>query len=161
MPSDITQARHILSRRDFLRRFAASAGIILIGFESIGTLVYDKLAPMTLILNKSAFASRVNDAFSVNLGRAGNHIFKLLQVSDEVSKTYYQPGQIESAPTDACFALVFHGPRNDSITQGTYRFTHADLGTFLLFIVPGSADENGQRFVAVVNHLTPMPASRI
>jgi hypothetical protein len=41
------------------------------------------------------------------------------------------------------FSILFHGPADRMLPQGTYSFRHDTLGDFLLFIVPivGSDDE--------------------
>ena len=47
------------------------------------------------------------------------------------------------------FSLLFRGPASPFAPQRTYRFAHATLGEFDLFIVPLGPDATGQRYEAV------------
>lgn len=54
-----------------------------------------------------------------------------------------------------CFSVVFLGPADLPLRQGTYRLTHSRLGTFDLFIVPGDSDRRSIRYGADINRLYP------
>jgi hypothetical protein len=47
------------------------------------------------------------------------------------------------------FSLMFNGPREPLLAQGTYRLSHPALGEFELFIVPIGQDADGTRYEAV------------
>ena len=49
------------------------------------------------------------------------------------------------------FSIVFRGPRDLEMTQGTYPVSHEELGEFNLFLVPIGPDEKGMCFEAVFN----------
>jgi hypothetical protein len=49
----------------------------------------------------------------------------------------------------APFSIVFLGPREQALPQGTYRVEHAAIGAFELFLVPIGPDEAGMRYEAV------------
>ncbi|HEY3780536.1 MAG TPA: hypothetical protein VGL56_05590 [Fimbriimonadaceae bacterium] len=49
------------------------------------------------------------------------------------------------------FSLVFEGDPNADISQGSYWFQHAKLGTHLIFIVPISSDSSCRRCQAIFN----------
>jgi len=51
------------------------------------------------------------------------------------------------------FALMFRGVHETNLEQGTYRFAHATLRDFEMFIVPKPADHHGRYFEAVFNRL--------
>ncbi|MCA1633542.1 MAG: hypothetical protein LC802_07450 [Acidobacteria bacterium] len=51
-----------------------------------------------------------------------------------------------------CFSLTFRAGERDTVSQGTYKFSHAALGRFSLFVVPGKAD-GATTYEAVINHL--------
>jgi hypothetical protein len=51
------------------------------------------------------------------------------------------------------FSLVFRGPPDHLLPQGIYRFQHAAIGTFELFIVPIRQDQHGLYYEAVFNRL--------
>lgn len=71
------------------------------------------------------------------------------------------PGRSESGggfPEEAgfeSFALLFAGPTDPPLGQGTYRFSHERLGWFDLFIVPISANRDGRQYEAIFNRRLP------
>ena len=54
-----------------------------------------------------------------------------------------------------CFSVIFHGPAEPPLEQGTYPLEHAVLGRFALFVVPIGQDEQGYYYEAVFNRLPP------
>jgi hypothetical protein len=57
--------------------------------------------------------------------------------------------RVTPAPTG--FSLEFVGPADPTLTQGTFEFSHPELGTLPLFIVPIAPDADGARYEAVFN----------
>ncbi len=49
------------------------------------------------------------------------------------------------------FALRFRGPASPLLEQGTYPFTHPQLGTLALFVVPVARDAAGVDYEAIFN----------
>ncbi len=49
------------------------------------------------------------------------------------------------------YSLMFHGPADFVLPQGTYYFSHDSLGKFEIFIVPIGPDDSGMRYQAVFN----------
>ncbi|HEX7278249.1 MAG TPA: hypothetical protein VF255_01370 [Solirubrobacterales bacterium] len=47
------------------------------------------------------------------------------------------------------FSLLFQGPADPLLPQGTYRFQHGSLGALEIFIVPLGRDEHGSVYQAV------------
>ncbi len=143
-----------LSRRDFLRGVASFIGFMLLRFDTASAETSAVGTSSAFAWDRSVFTLDGNDNFRCDFGYAGIHTLKLVQVRNQEVKIFYQPGRISNAPAAMNYVLVFRGPRNDYATQGTFQFSHPELGAFLLFVVPGSADENGQQYVAVINNLT-------
>ncbi len=56
-------------------------------------------------------------------------------------------------PISEVFSLIFLGPREPALPQGTYRLEHAALGPFDLFIVPMGAEDGGRRYEAAFSLL--------
>jgi uncharacterized protein DUF6916 len=54
----------------------------------------------------------------------------------------------EHAPRPS-FSLLFHGPADPLLPQGTYRFEHGSLEAMAIFIVPLGRDEHGTVYQAV------------
>lgn len=52
-----------------------------------------------------------------------------------------------------CFSLTFRAGERDTVSQGTYKFAHSALGSFSLFVVPGTPSAEGTIYTAVINHL--------
>jgi hypothetical protein len=46
------------------------------------------------------------------------------------------------------FSLLFHGPAEPPLAQGTYRFEHPGIGAMEIFIVPLGRDEHGSVYEA-------------
>ncbi len=57
------------------------------------------------------------------------------------------------SPEYESFSLLFRGSAADPLGQGMYRFEHARLGIFDLFIVPVAQDGTGRYYEAVFNRL--------
>jgi len=51
------------------------------------------------------------------------------------------------------FSVVFHGPSDQPLSQGTYAFQHRALGAFPLFIVPMRGDGRNACYEAVFNRI--------
>ncbi len=143
-----------LSRRDFLRGVASFIGFMLLRFDRASAETSAVGTPRAFAWDRSVFTLYDNDNFRCDFGHAGIHTLRLVQVRNQEAKIFIQPGRISNAPAEMNYVLVFRGSRNDYATQGTFQFSHSELGAFLLFIVPGSAEENGQQYVAVINNLT-------
>jgi len=51
------------------------------------------------------------------------------------------------------FSIVFRGPSNAPLGQGTYSIEHEEFGSFDLFLVPVAKDDQGFSYQAVFNRL--------
>jgi hypothetical protein len=76
-------------------------------------------------LHADTFEPHVNTSFRICDG-AGRTIDVLLARVDRLS----------SSPTLEQFSVVFRGPANLPLAQGTYQVEHDTLGAFQLFITP-------------------------
>jgi hypothetical protein len=63
---------------------------------------------------------------------------------------------VEAEPKDGgpdaprpAFSLLFHGPAEPGLAQGTYRFKHPGIGVMEIFIVPLGRDEHGSVYEAL------------
>ena len=55
------------------------------------------------------------------------------------------------------FSLLFRGPGQQVIAQGTYEFDHHQLGSFSMFIVPVGREPDAVVYQAVFNQLVASP----
>jgi hypothetical protein len=134
------------SRRDFLKRgtlVALTAGVPLALTEKalgMGT------STVTAGLSLEAFKSQLGTSFLVNHSPSKVKL-TLVDVTSFASRKQSDAGK-------EGFSLVFRGPQETTLKQGTYRIQHEQLGLFTFLIVPvGIKDTRGQRYEVVVNRL--------
>lgn len=113
------------------------------------------------LLTRERFAPQVDSSFAVrstdNQTRAW---LRLITIEDQIlpPRAYAEgldvplKGRNPSQPGMTTFTLKFFGA-GGRLEQGTYEFTHAALGVFSLFIVPGSDFQ----YTATINHLETLP----
>lgn len=90
------------------------------------------------------FAPRVGDAFA--LAADGGAPLEL-RLSD-ATQSAEPGGPGPEGQERAQFSLLFHGPADGALAQGTYRLTHEELGELDLFLVPLGPDGAGMRYEA-------------
>ena len=66
--------------------------------------------------------------------------------------------ELKLYPQQEEFVLVFRGPANAYLDQGSRLFTHDQMGQFELFIVPVQKDDQGFSYEAVFNRIREQPA---
>ena len=93
-------------------------------------------------LTRDAFAENLNTTLTVNLGQDGAIRMDLVEVS-----------KLREAGRQRMYSLLFRGPLEQPLQQGIYRFKHARLGEFDLFLVPVGKEADGMRYEAVFNNL--------
>ena len=74
---------------------------------------------------------------------AGNSLDLTLKRLDRLRS---RPGQTREA-----FSLLFRGPRDLQMSQGSYRFEHPEMDALLFFVVPVGPDEEGMCYEAIFN----------
>ena len=96
---------------------------------------------------RSAFSSYVNSIFQLYTGYSVVEV-ALVEVKD------LMPAASTAANGRECFSLLFRGG-SVALPQNTYRIDHPSLGSFKLFLVPGSPDDVGaQSYVAIINRIS-------
>jgi hypothetical protein len=95
---------------------------------------------MAATLEHEIFSKYLNTNFRISIDES-NTIEAELR---EVSELLLSPGQER-------FAIVFRGPRQPLINQGSYRFEHDEMGDFILFIVPVRQDDDCTFYEACFN----------
>ena len=89
-----------------------------------------------------AFARSANTKFIVEFSSWKQLEIRLTQVSEK-----------EESVLQEQFSLLFHGPIDEFMPQGTYTLRHTTLGTFDLFLVPIGQNQEGFSYEAVFNLL--------
>jgi len=96
---------------------------------------------MTLAsMNHATFAPHLNSKFQVSSDQGP-------PVELEMVETF----ELTDAPRQERFSLIFRGGLDQSLAQGTYKFSHAALGDLELFIVPIRQDADGRYYEAAFN----------
>src|SRR6476469_2135118 len=93
---------------------------------------------MESVLNYEDFARSLRAKFKVT--DAGGTELELT----ELSELKLSPGQEQ-------FSLLFRGPTEQFLGQGTRILEHIEIGQFLIFIVPVRQDTEGYYYEAVFN----------
>ena len=101
----------------------------------------ERAASLLKDIASGAFAEHVQTDFTVS-GLPGTLLLRLLEVTA-------RPG---GAGTEQ-FSLLFRGPADPRLAQGTFSVAHAKLGEFALFLVPLGPDALGMTYQAVFTRL--------
>jgi hypothetical protein len=73
--------------------------------------------------------------------------------NDQIELTLAQVSELRTSPGQENFSILFRGPGNRQLPQGTYTLSHDLLGEQDIFIVPVARDEQGISYEAVFNQL--------
>jgi len=95
---------------------------------------------MAAKLEHEVFSKHLNSNFRILLGE-----------SDKVEVDLNTVNELQLSPYQERFTIIFRGPTQPLLPQGSYRFEHDEMGEFILFIVPLRQDENGTSYEAVFN----------
>lgn len=98
---------------------------------------------MEELLTHEVFARNINTKFQAQLDESNYVELELAQVSD-----------VTVFPKQEQFAIVFVGPVESFLNQGSRTFKHEQMGQFELFIVPIARDEKGFHYEAVFNRIS-------
>ena len=135
------------SRREFLKRgslMALLAGVPLSFSEIASGMGTTTLAAAGL--NLESFESQLGTSFLINQEAAKVKV-KLVHVTNFASAKQTDAGK-------EGFSLLFRGPKETTLKQGTYLIEHVELGKFSLLVVPvGTKDTRAPHYEAVVNRL--------
>jgi len=135
-------------RREFIK--TTSAAVLALGVAP-GTLaskprprsVVGRKRPVPLSnLHYADFAEQLDTPFLVT-GSSGGELPLLLAEAEDLRHRFGAEN----------FSIVFHGPSDQPLAQGTYQFEHRSLGAFMLFIVPMRGDGRKASYEAVFNRV--------
>jgi hypothetical protein len=89
------------------------------------------------------FGDRVGEQFEVATAD-GALLIELIEVTGSDVAGGTGPDGVQRAQ----FSLVFRGPADPVLSQGTVALTHAAMGELVLFLVPLGSDATGMRYEA-------------
>jgi hypothetical protein len=90
------------------------------------------------------FADRVGNEFRVRAPEGPD----LTLVLSEVTAGTHPGGTGPDGATRTQFSLLFRGPAEPVLGQGTWELDHERMGTLALFLVPIRPDAEGRRYEA-------------
>jgi len=94
----------------------------------------------TPALTHEEFSQYANSKFQVQIDETSVVELELTEVSE-----------LKLRPQQEEFVIIFRGPRDKFLGQGTRSFSHPGMGQFDLFLVPISQDEQGVYYEAIFN----------
>jgi hypothetical protein len=100
-------------------------------------------------LERSVFAAHLGETFRVQASTLGVIPLELFAVHAPVQLSART--RPDEHTFENCFSIGFRGTR--SIPQGTYTFSHPQMGSFPLFIVPMTQDDTSFTYQAVFHRL--------
>jgi hypothetical protein len=106
--------------------------------------------------NEETFSQHLNTEFRIYTSPLTAITMELIQVkrweasADKKAATATRSAKIIEVD---CFSAIFRGPRRVVLVSGTYRVTHAQMGTFDLFISPVNDRKKEWLYQAVFNRL--------
>lgn len=130
-----------MSRRLFFKVVGVAGGALLAAGGGVAAWL-GWVLPAPLV--RSSFTPRLGDTFQV---QADSAPLALQLVKIEAGPAAVQP----SAASEQSFGLLFRGPADQPLRQGTYEFAHGRIGRFPLFIVPMAAEPGARYYQAIFN----------
>jgi len=105
-------------------------------------------------LHHSTFAGHLNTLFQVECGLGRPTVtLELVEMSNREGRSCDMNGASMSGES---FSLLFRGPGDCLLPQGSHRFSHAEIGHFEMFITPVvSRDPDHITYEAIFNRLKP------
>jgi hypothetical protein len=134
------------SRREFLKKGSLMA--LVAGIPGTFAQMASGMGITTSAtgLDLESFESQLGTNFLINHEAAKVKV-KLVHVTNFAS-----PKQAEAGKEG--FSLLFRGPKETTLKQGTYLIEHQELGRFSFLIVPvGTKDTRAPHYEAVINRL--------
>lgn len=146
----------VISRRGFMKRLGRvfggvaliCSGIIWPLKKSIAYPPAKGETPMDQ-LTYSSFSDIIGENFLVQIDSADTMRAELIEATDHTAAAANK-----KAARQDCFSILFRGPLERPLDQGTYTFNHRRFGDIALFIVPVGMDDKGRHYEAVVNRLS-------
>jgi len=86
------------------------------------------------------FRQHIGGSFRIHYGGAQPLQVRLSEVADMPPN---------AANLREPFSLLFHGPSDGWLQQGTYAFEHDAMGRMEIFVVPLGADAEGMRYEVI------------
>lgn len=137
-----------ISRRDLIKQAAAvvsGAALLALGGR-LGLPGRSAERPGDTLM-RSTFAGHLGEAFVVSPVEGPAIVLRLAEVGE-------LPGASGTDPQrERSFSLLFRGAAAQPLRQGTYRFKHAGIGAFAIFIVPRAPDQEASSYEAIFNRL--------
>jgi hypothetical protein len=100
---------------------------------------------------RATFAAHLSETFRIVLDTSETLDVELIEVTPLGSPAAAPSGAPEAEGSPEPYSLLFRGPPDRPLDQGTYRLEHPVMGRLDLFLVPVGPDRKGLRYEAVFN----------
>lgn len=97
---------------------------------------------MTNNWTHTTFSENLNTSFNLQHPQWGGMTVELVHVSE-----------LRETPRQRMYSLVFRGPLEQPLQQGTFPISHEKVDSGELFLVPIAREDDGFRYEAVFNNL--------
>lgn len=97
---------------------------------------------MEAALTHEEFTKHLNTPFQVHVDEEKSVLLQLTEISE-----------IRVSPLQEQFSIVFRGPLDSFLQQGTRLLSHNEMGEFDLFLVPVKQDAESFHYEAVFNRV--------
>jgi hypothetical protein len=142
-----------VSRRTFIKVLGialAGSAVLNLGGQAARVVWVPEVLPGSL--QRSTFAKYLGGTFHVQPDSSSGIALQLAQVRDLGVAPGNEPKMKTSDPEHS-FSVLFRGPGDRPLTQGTFQFRHVQIGSFPLFVVPMAPRDGVQYYEAVFNRL--------
>lgn len=114
----------------------------MLEYNCSNVYMFSGVSKMAVSLTLATFSPHLETEFRAALGPDQFVDLKLTEATD-----------LGSSPIHERFSLFFQGPFDRFLAQGLYTMTHAEVGTFDLFLAPIQKGSNGFLYQAIFNRL--------
>jgi hypothetical protein len=104
-------------------------------------------------LTYATFSAHLGETFQVHRGSADAIAVELIQATDRGRSAPAEDQAVAVPQESESFSIIFLGPPDRMLSQGTYRFEHAHIGSFPLFVVPIGTANGRIQYEAVFNRM--------
>jgi hypothetical protein len=145
----IVSLMSIFSRRKFFWTLGGTIELVALSALAVGPREF-----WSQNVSLRAFAASIGERFVVwGSSSEGTRLsLELVRVREKVRRTGHLLHSESEIAGNERFSLIFQGPLETQLQQGTYRFKNGRLGTMDIFVVPVGLPDNGyQHYEAIFN----------
>lgn len=151
---NLQNGSEVVSRRTFIKGLGialAGSAFLAAGGQSLQALLPRQIVPGNV--SRSMLEQHLGETFYIRSDSSAVIVVRLAEVRGLGIGADQDSRKTTSANAEHSFSALFRGPNDHSLGQGTYQFSHYQIGDFPLFIVPMLSYNNIRYYEAVFNRL--------